>query len=103
LNNFNVLKRYNNADKYAFAVGMLADAIASGEQRMVVDWKRPFTKLSWDQKIELQQRLAQKGFYEGEFDGKIGSGSRKAIIAWQAQAGLPQDGHPSMEVLNSLR
>jgi membrane-bound lytic murein transglycosylase B len=103
LNNFNVLKRYNNADKYAFAVGMLADAIASGEQRMVVDWKRPFTKLSWDQKIELQKRLAQKGFYEGEFDGKIGSGSRKAIIAWQAQAGLPQDGHPSMEVLNSLR
>ncbi|MCU0831349.1 MAG: lytic murein transglycosylase [Rhizobiaceae bacterium] len=103
LNNFQVLKRYNNADKYAFAVGLLADAIASGRYELVNDWKRPFTKLSWDQKIELQQRLAQKGLYEGEFDGKIGSGSRKAIMAWQAMAGLPQDGHPSMEVLNSLK
>jgi membrane-bound lytic murein transglycosylase B len=103
LNNFQVLKRYNNADKYALSVGLLADAIASGRYELVNDWQRPFTKLSWDQKIELQQRLAQKGLYEGEFDGKIGSGSRKAIMAWQAMAGLPQDGHPSMEVLNSLK
>jgi membrane-bound lytic murein transglycosylase B len=102
LPNFQVIKRYNNSDKYAFAVGLLADAI-SGRTQMVQDWKRPFTKLSWDQKIELQQRLAQRGLYEGNFDGKIGSGSRKAIMAWQAQAGLAQDGHPSLEVLNSLR
>ena len=67
------------------------------------DWKRPFTKLSFEQKIELQKRLADKGVYDGEFDGKIGSGTRKAIIAWQASAGLEQDGHPSLEVLNTLR
>ena len=37
-------------------------------------------------------------------DGPNGQGlSRKAIMAFQAQAGLTQDGHPSMEVLKSLR
>ncbi len=101
LKNFGVLKRYNNADKYAFAVGLLADAIGGGQ--MVADWNRPFTKLSFEQKMELQKRLGSKGVYDGEIDGKIGSGTRKAIIAWQASAGLEQDGHPSLEVLNTLR
>jgi len=36
-------------------------------------------------------------------DGKIGEGSRTAIRAFQAQAGLTQDGHPSKEVLTTLR
>ena len=101
LKNFGVIKRYNNADKYALAVGLLADGI--GGSQLVGDWNRPFTKLSFEQKIELQKRLANKGVYDGEFDGKIGSGTRKAIIAWQAAAGLEQDGHPSLEVLNTLR
>jgi membrane-bound lytic murein transglycosylase B len=101
LKNFYVIKRYNNADKYALAVGLLGDAIGGGQ--LVGDWKRPFTKLTFEQKIELQQRLANKGVYDGEYDGKIGSGTRKAIIAWQASAGIEQDGHPSLEVLNTLR
>ena len=101
LKNFGVIKRYNNADKYAFAVGLLADAIGGGQ--LVGDWNRPFTKLSFEQKMELQKRLGSKGVYEGEIDGKIGSGTRKAIMAWQAAAGIEQDGHPSLEVLNTLR
>jgi membrane-bound lytic murein transglycosylase B len=101
LKNFGVIKRYNNADKYALAVGLLGDGIAGGQ--MVGDWNRPFTKLSFEQKIELQKRLAAKGVYDGEYDGKIGSGTRNAIMAWQAAAGLEQDGHPSLEVLNTLR
>ena len=40
---------------------------------------------------------------KGKFDGKIGSGSRKAIMTFQERAGLTPDGHPSMEVLKSLR
>ncbi len=100
--NFSVLKRYNNADKYALAVGLLADEIA-GYGGLVRDWSRPFTKLSFQEKQELQQRLSTFGYYEGKFDGKIGEGSRAAIRAFQAQAGLEQDGHPSMEVLLRLR
>jgi membrane-bound lytic murein transglycosylase B len=42
------LKNYNNADKYALAVGLLADEIA-GAPACVQDWKRPFTKLDFDE------------------------------------------------------
>jgi membrane-bound lytic murein transglycosylase B len=100
--NFFVLKHYNNADKYALAVGLLADEIA-GYGGLVQDWNRPFTKLSFDEKMELQKRLTTLGYYDGKFDGKIGEGSRAAIKAFQARAGLAQDGHPSMEVLSRLR
>ncbi len=100
--NFFVIKRYNNADKYALAVGLLADQIA-GSGELANDWKRPFTKLSFAEKQELQQRLSEHGYYDGKADGKIGEGSRSAIKAFQQRAGLTSDGHPSMEVLKTLR
>ncbi|MBN9071850.1 MAG: lytic murein transglycosylase [Rhizobiales bacterium] len=100
--NFSVLKRYNNADKYALAVGLLADAIA-GYGGLVQDWQRPFTKLSFEQRQELQKRLYESGYYDGKFDGKIGQGSIAAIKAYQQSAGLEPDGHPSLEVLKKLR
>ena len=102
IKNFQVIKRYNNADKYAFAVGLLADQIA-GRGALVNDWSRPFTKLSFAEKQELQQRLAEHGYYDGKFDGKIGQASKDAISAYQSSAGLTPDGHPSMEVLKVLR
>ncbi len=102
LRNFSVLKRYNNADKYALAVGLLADRIA-GYGGLARDWSRPFTPLNFAEKEELQKHLKKLGFYDGEIDGKIGSGSQAAIKAYQARAGLTQDGYPSKEVLSALR
>ena len=102
IKNFSVIKRYNNADKYAIAVGLLADEIA-GYGGLVQDWQRPFTKLTFEERQELQQRLSDHGYYDGKFDGKIGEGSKAAILAYQAKVGLAQDGHPSMEVLKWLR
>ncbi|MDW6025046.1 lytic murein transglycosylase [Mesorhizobium sp. BAC0120] len=100
--NFRVIKAYNNSDKYALAVGLLADQIA-GYGGLVNDWNRPFTKLSFEEKQELQQRLTTLGYYDGKVDGRIGEGSKAAIRAFQAQAGLNEDGHPSLEVLSTLR
>ncbi len=100
--NFFVLKRYNNADKYALAVGLLADEIA-GYGGLVKDWDRPFTRLTSSETEELQRRLSALGYYDGPIDGKIGSGSRDAIKAIQGRLGLTPDGHPSKEVLNTLR
>ncbi|RFC67609.1 MULTISPECIES: lytic murein transglycosylase [Mesorhizobium] len=102
LRNFYVIKKYNNADKYALAVGLLADQIA-GYGSLAQDWQRPFTKLSFVEKQELQKRLSENGYYDGKFDGRIGQGSRDAIKAFQAQIGVEQDGNPSMEVLKYLR
>ncbi|TPI40574.1 lytic murein transglycosylase [Mesorhizobium sp. B3-1-9] len=102
IRNFSVIKAYNNADKYALAVGLLADEIAGGNG-LVQDWQRPFTKLSFEERQELQKRLSDHGYYDGKFDGKIGDGSKAAIMAYQAKVGLNQDGYPSMEVLKWLR
>ncbi|WP_428977570.1 lytic murein transglycosylase [Oricola cellulosilytica] len=100
--NFFVLKRYNNADKYALAVGLLADQIGGGAPP-ARDWSRPFTKLSIAESEELQTRLKRAGFYDGEVDGKIGPASRTAIKSYQARYGLEQDGFASMELLQVLR
>ena len=102
IRNFSVIKAYNNADKYALAVGLLADEIA-GSNGLVQDWKRPFTKLTFEERQELQKRLSQHGLYDGKFDGKIGDGSKTAIMAYQAKVGLAQEGYPSLEVLKWLR
>jgi membrane-bound lytic murein transglycosylase B len=100
--NFFVIKRYNNADKYALGVGLLADRVA-GYQGLVQDWNRPFTPITMKEREELQGHLRALGYYDGKIDGKIGSSSRKAIEAFQQRNGLQTDGHPSKEVLSVLR
>ncbi len=100
--NYYVLKRYNNADKYALAVGLLADRIG-GYQGLKQDWNRPFTPITMNERQELQGHLKALGYYDGKIDGKIGDTSRKAIEAFQRRNGLEPDGHPSKEVLTVLR
>ncbi|MEM9278986.1 MAG: lytic murein transglycosylase [Pseudomonadota bacterium] len=102
LKNFFVLKSYNNADKYALAVGHLADQLR-GFGPFVVDWPRGYTRLNEEESKELQVRLKRLGFYDGEIDGKIGGGSRSAIKAYQKRAGLEQTGYASKKVLGKLR
>ncbi len=102
LKNFFVLKSYNNADKYALAVGHLADRL-KGFGPFVVDWPRGYTPLVGDERKELQVRLKSAGFYDGEIDGKIGSGSRKAIKSYQRSRGLAEDGYASKRILARLR
>lgn len=100
--NFNVIKRYNSADRYAFAVGLLADRIA-GYGGLVRDWSRPFTPISMSERQELQNHLKSLGYYNGPIDGRIGEASKTAIQAFQKRNGLKADGHPSREVLSVLR
>tara|TARA_B100001179_G_C18380113_1_gene312955 strand:- start:260 stop:628 length:369 start_codon:yes stop_codon:yes gene_type:complete len=100
--NFFMIKRYNNSDLYALAVGVLADEIAGWggvDQR----WPRPEGTLDIKEKFELQTRLKQLGYYEGEIDGNFGSGSRAAIEAFQSRLGLTKDGNPSQKVLQAIR
>lgn len=100
--NFFVIKRYNSADRYALAVGLLSDRIA-GYPGLVKDWNRPFSPLNIAERQELQSRLAKMGFYRGNIDGKNGEVTKKAIQAFQRRNGLPTDGNPSRELLLLLR
>jgi membrane-bound lytic murein transglycosylase B len=100
--NFFTIKRYNAADSYAIAVGLLADEIA-GYGGMKQTWPRPDGTLDVKQKFELQTRLKAMGYYSGTVDGNFGSGSKAAISAVQQRMGLETDGEPSMVLLNALR
>ncbi|CCE97368.1 lytic murein transglycosylase [Sinorhizobium fredii HH103] len=100
--NFFVIKRYNASDSYALGVGLLADQI-SGYAGMQQRWPRPDGSLDISEKFELQNRLKELGYYDGEVDGNFGSGSKAAIQAFQAQNGLPTDGEPTQHLLRVLR
>ncbi len=100
--NFFTIKRYNAADSYAIAVGMLADEIA-GYGGMQQSWPRPSGTLNVKEKFELQTRLKSLGYYDGIVDGNFGSGSKAAIATVQGRLGLEADGEPSMQLLKALR
>ncbi|MEZ5871087.1 MAG: lytic murein transglycosylase [Nitratireductor sp.] len=102
IKNFYVIKRYNNADKYALAVGLLADELA-GHGGLVKDWPRGYVPMSEEERMEAQTILKRLGHYDDEIDGKFGPASRKAIIDFQQRSGMEPDGFPSKKLLARLR
>jgi membrane-bound lytic murein transglycosylase B len=100
--NFSVLKAYNNADKYALAVGHLADMIGGGDG-FVQDWPRGYKPLNMAERSEMQKHLATHGLYDGKIDGKIGSTSKNAIMAYQRSRGVEADGNASKALLDMMR
>jgi peptidoglycan lytic transglycosylase B len=102
LNNFRVIMRYNPAEAYALAIGHLADRLR-GEPPLAQPWPRDERVLSVDERYELQQRLALRGFNVGEPDGQLGARTRTAIRDFQVRAGLIPDGFASAQLLERLR
>ena len=90
IKNFSVIKRYNNADAYALAVGHLADRL-HGYDAFQGKWPWVEEPLSDSEKTKLQELLSARGYYSGEIDGNIGSGSRAAIQSYQDAIGLSDD------------
>jgi hypothetical protein len=52
--------------------------------------------------VDVQRRLARRGYYHGPIDGVVGPGTRSAIAAYQADHGLRRDGMMTQEVVSSL-
>lgn len=100
--NFDVIKRYNNSDSYALAVGHLADRII-GSGGFATPWPAGDYALSRNQRAELQTLLNRAGFDVGTADGVIGPKTRAAVIAYQTRAGLPADGYVSGLLLERLK
>ena len=102
LDNFRVIKRYNNANSYALAIGHLADRLQGfGEFRQA--WPREEVPLAETDRRELQQLLARLGLYEGPIDAVIGTGTRGAIRSYQRNFGLTPDGYASVALLQHVR
>ncbi|MGX5218051.1 MULTISPECIES: lytic murein transglycosylase [Pseudomonas] len=102
MNNFRSILRYNNSTSYALAIGLLSDSLR-GAAGVQARWPVGERQLGRQERIELQQLLAQKGFEPGKADGIIGANTRKAVRAFQQQQQQPADGYPSIELLQQLR
>ncbi len=100
--NFDVIKRYNNSDAYALGVGHLSDRIGGGPE-IQGQWPRGYDPLSFEERMEMQRLLRRKGFGIEKIDGIVGPNTVRAIRAFQATAGVAQDGLPSQQVLALLR
>ena len=102
LQNFRVIMKYNPAEAYALAIGHFADRLRGGAP-FVQPWPRQERTLSRTERLELQQLLAQRGFYRGTPDGQFGGHTREALRGFQASIGAPADGFASSNVLERLR
>lgn len=100
--NFLALLAYNNSHGYALAVALLGDRIA-GKPDVQASWPAQSTDLSFDQRVELQQRLSRAGFDTGGTDGRFGANTYEAVLGYQKKAGLPLDGQPTLKVLERIR
>jgi lytic murein transglycosylase len=101
LENFKVIRRYNQSDLYAVFVGHLADRVAGGG-----DFERPWQNISQltpSDIEEVQRRLQAEGYPMEKVDGKVGSNTRAQIGAYQKAKGMRVDCWPSQALLKKLR
>ena len=102
LQNFRVIMKYNPAEAYALATGHLADRLRGGGP-LLHPWPRDERVLTLQERYQMQQLLAQRGFPIGAPDGFIGPQTRLAIRSFQESIGQIPDGFASSEVLDRLR
>jgi membrane-bound lytic murein transglycosylase B len=100
--NFQVIRRYNASDRYALVVALLARRF-DGRSGLVTAWPRHLGSLSRDQTLELQTLLNSLGYNAGSADGLFGSNTRRAVRAFQVQAGQTADGFPTEDLLMAVR
>jgi len=100
--NFFVIKRYNNANSYAMAVGHLGDKImGAGEFKQ--EWPRGPGALKLNDKVAVQELLNRAGYDLGDPDGIIGPKTIDAISAFQTRQGVSLTGKADQDLLKLLR
>lgn len=99
--NFGVIKKYNNADSYALAVGLLADRLA-GRPDLSRPWPTDIVMLTQQQAKDLQGALNKLNYSAGAVDGIIGRGTRGALQKFQKDKGLVADGFPTVAMLDTV-
>ncbi len=101
--NFAVIRRYNNSDRYALVVALLARAFDGRSSTLVRDWPRQAGSLNREETLQLQTLLNAMGYDAGAADGLFGSGTRRAVRAFQAANNMPADGFPTTALLRHVR
>ncbi len=100
--NFDVYTEWNKSLVYATTASYFATRLAGapkvGRGRGTVP-----PSLSARDTVELQKRLAARGYEVGDIDGKVGLQTRSAIRKAQLEFGLPADSWPTADLLARLR
>ena len=99
--NFRATMTYNPSTFYALTVGHLADRFMGGDA--IARMPKDEQAMSVADVKQLQELLNSRGFASGEPDGRVGRQTRAAIRAYQKSHGLPQDGHASRVLFESLQ
>jgi membrane-bound lytic murein transglycosylase B len=100
--NFHTIMDWNRSSLYAVALGHLADRIA-GAGPLLGSLPVENQGLSLAEVKAIQHLLAALGFYRGTPDGIPGTGTQRALKAFQVKRGIPADGYPTRIMLRSLR
>ncbi|RYY54627.1 MAG: hypothetical protein EOO24_63635, partial [Comamonadaceae bacterium] len=99
--NYRAIWRYNRADAYALAIGLLSDALRGGPAQQVAWPGDP--GLSRAEFRELQQLLFERGHCDVRADGAEGPRTSTAIRAEEARLGWPPTGRPGSKLRAALR
>lgn len=100
--NFQAAWRYNRADAYALAIGLLADRLR-GDPAPRTAWPTDDPALSRAEFVELQALLLRRGHCDVTADGRDGPRTRAAIAAEEAAQGWMPSGRAGAKLLGALR
>jgi lytic murein transglycosylase len=101
--NFYAARSYNPSYNYTLALVHLGDRVR-GDGPFKQQFPGGERTLTVAELQEIQQRLGKLGFDTGGSDGRVGSGTMRAVRQFQQQVGLdPADGYPGLKVLTRLR
>ncbi len=102
--NFRKILIWNRSIFYALAVGILADKIDGRKGLETIALPAiPNYSISRKQIMTMQRKLTLKGFNTHGIDGKLGPKTRQAIRSFQKELNLPQDGFPTISLLQYLK
>ncbi|HET9686679.1 MAG TPA: lytic murein transglycosylase [Pseudolabrys sp.] len=101
--NFRAVHSYNPSTSYTLALCHLGDLIRGDPP-----FRQPFPggerAPTFEEVKEIQRRLNEQGFKTDGIDGRTGSDTIKAILAYQKKVGMePADGYAGLKVLARLR
>ncbi len=99
--NYLAIKGYNFSDSYALAVAHLTDRL-KGAGPFEQSWPRNARFPNLKERIAIQKRLKQLGYYSGAVDGRIGPVSQRAYQSFQKAKGLPADGFITRDAYERL-
>ena len=99
--NYLAFKGYNFADSYALTVAHLTDRL-KGSGPLAQKWPNDAKFLNRQQRINLQTRLMELGYYSDKIDGRFGPISQEALRRWQADHGLKADGFATVPLYNRV-